>query len=75
MGWIHGGSLAVWYLAFAVLSFRVLGPLHNPLILAFGHFVCLPLLLLGICGVTAQAIPATAAAIDAAMEKGFTRRR
>src|SRR5262245_39498949 len=75
MAWVHGGFLATWCAAFAALYARNLGAGDNALLLAFGHFVCLPILLLGACGAVAEAIPARTKAVDAAMHAGLVSRR
>jgi hypothetical protein len=75
MEWVYGGFLATWYAAFAALYARSLGQGDNALLLAFGHFVCLPVLLLGACGAVAEAIPTRAAAVDGAVHAGRVGRR
>jgi len=64
MGWVHGGFLATWYAAFAALYARSLGAGDDALLLAFGHFVCLPV-----------SMPARTAAVDGAMHAGRVGRR
>lgn len=75
MEWVSGGFLATWYAAFAAFYFRNLGQSDNALLLAFGHFVCLPVLLLGACGAVYEGMPARIAAVDGAVQTGRLSRR